>query len=78
MPRYQLSFSYQGKHFIRSTGQQVVIADSLNEAVTRIMKERNLIEIIIHKRFFYGKPANECEIIERKFEIPLDNLKGSV
>lgn len=71
MPRFHLSFDYQRlEHSSRSSGDHVVIADNLDEAVLRIARDRGLKSIHIRKRFFSGKPAGDAEIINRDFQFP--------
>lgn len=66
MPRYHLSFEY--KHPARTysnSGDQVVIADSLNDAIRWIAQARGLTTLHVRKRHFLGKPASESEIIDQ-------------
>lgn len=67
MPRFHLSFDYARTAGGRSSGEQVVIADTFDEAVRRIAHERSISSIHIRKRHFYGKPASESETIDRDF-----------
>ncbi len=68
MQRFHLSFDYQGKHTDRSSGEQVVTATCLRDAVYQIANERYLTSIHIRKRYHLGKPAKDAEIIDRDFE----------
>lgn len=75
MPRYHLSYEYQ--NYLRgwvNNCDKVVIADSLEEAVSVIAREvkdslPKLSSIRIKKRFFTGRPAGEAEIINRDFQV---------
>ena len=69
MPRYHLSFDYENTRGTRSSGDQVVIADDMDEAARRIARERNVKLLHVSKRHFYGRPASESEIIDRVFEV---------
>ena len=71
MTRYHLSFVYPNPtwHSMLSSGDAAVMAGSLEEAVILIARDRDLKgSIHIRKRFFYGKPASEAEIIDQTFE----------
>lgn len=69
MARFHLSFDYQNPRGTRSNGDQVVIADTMDEAVRRIALERGVSALHVRKRHFYGKPASESEVIEKTFTI---------
>lgn len=67
MPRFHLSFDYSSKHDKRVSGDQVVIADTLDQAVRHIARDRSLRTIHIRKRYWSGKPASDAETIDREF-----------
>lgn len=69
MPRFHLSFDYQNARGARSHGDQVIIADAIEDAVRQIARERGVREVHVRKRHFYGKPASASETIDRTFTI---------
>jgi hypothetical protein len=78
MPRFHLSFDYTSRHDKCVSGDQVVIRDSLEEAVEHIARERGLSSIHIRKRHFLGKPASESEVIDRHFTFAPSEAKAQV
>lgn len=75
MARFHLSFDYQHRNdsCARSSGEQVVVRDTLEEAVRHIARDRGLSSIHVRKRYFSGKPASEAEVIDRNFEFPSED-----
>lgn len=67
--RFHLSFEYKNPKFEKpSTGNQVVMAPTLEAAASYIARERGLKNITIKSRHLTGKPASEAETINKKFE----------
>lgn len=67
--RFHLLFRYEVRPGHGSSGEQVVIAASLQEAAERIMRERGISSLRVRKRFHFGRPASEANIIERDFHL---------
>lgn len=66
--RFHLSFEYESNGR-KSSGEQVVINDTgLDDAAMTIARERGVSSIFVKKRFFSGKPANQAEVINRRFD----------
>lgn len=63
--RFHLSFDYNGG---KSWGDQVVMAESLEDAIRQIAKERKLSSIHIRARHHFGRPASEDEKIDKMFQ----------
>ena len=64
MYRFHISFDYNGGN---SWDDQVVHAESIEAAARMIARERGLTSLHVRKRYFYGRPASESEVVDRKF-----------
>jgi hypothetical protein len=50
-----------------SWGDEVVMAESIEQAAVRIMQSREVRSLYVRKRYFSGKPTSEAEPIQRIF-----------
>lgn len=66
--RFHLLFAYIGQNGVAS-GDQVVMASDIGQAAVRIMSERSVNQLMVRKRYYSNKPANEADIINRVFDL---------
>lgn len=66
--RFHLLFAYIGRNGIAS-GDQVVMARDIGQAAARIMAERSVAQLMVRKRYYYGKPEGEADTINTFFDL---------
>ena len=67
--RFHILFSYPNGSGGVASGDQVVMARDLGQAAVRVAEERGVAQLLVRKRFFYGRPASDAEVINRVFDI---------
>lgn len=75
--RFHLLFAYIGQNGVAS-GDQVVMAKDMGQAAVRIMAERDINQLMVRKRFFFGKPASDAIVVNKVFGLDQDQSGGLI